>query len=162
MKRDEKSGRYYDDPLHDRGQAPEPNSGDLPRRPERESAHQTLYISDPIPKDDPVEPDFFKATQSIELDSLLSGDLTSTGSFNLMAIDGTWFGQLLHSMPIPALIVDEAFAVVFVNRAAARIGRDYEAIQHKPFVSLFANVWVGRECQSLLEMVFSTRTPQVT
>jgi two-component sensor histidine kinase len=60
-------------------------------------------------------------------------------------------------LPIPALLVDQSFAIVFANHCCGKISSDYLAVLGSPFSSLFANRVVSARAQNLVEKVFTTR-----
>jgi two-component system cell cycle sensor histidine kinase/response regulator CckA len=102
----------------------------------------------------------FQATQSIHLDSLFAEDITESGSFSFTGVDQTWFGRLIQALPIPAFLIDPSFHIVFLNDACSRISSDYKNMEGKPFSTLFANPWVAKEAQELVERVLETRAPK--
>ena len=105
----------------------------------------------------PQEADSLESTQSIHLDSFFTAEVTSTGSFSFSGVDQTWFGKLLQALPNPALLVDDAYEIIFVNIACHRISPNFKSALGKRFDSLFPNSWVADEVRELLEKVFLTR-----
>lgn len=104
----------------------------------------------------------FETTESIELKSLLSQDVTSSGSFDVRSsIWATTFGKVIQALPIPALLVEESLHVTVANQACGRLAPGYEKIQGKPFVSLLAGPAAVKSARSILEQVFSDRRPRV-
>ena len=78
------------------------------------------------------------ATQTIDLSSLLTMDVTSSGSFDIRGqIWSTTFGKLLQALPIPALLIDQSYAIAVANQACARVTRTYEKLHGHAFPSLF-------------------------
>ncbi len=57
------------------------------------------------------------STLSIEIDPLLPRELTDSGSHDLRWIRDVSFGKLLESIPIPTVVVDASFNIVFFNKA---------------------------------------------
>lgn len=104
-----------------------------------------------------VFPEDGDTTESVDLSSVLSGDLTVSGSFSFVGITKTWFGKLLQALPIPALLIDEEFKVSFANQAANKIGVSCSAVRGAPFSSFFPNSTEAAEAQSFAQRVYSTR-----
>ena len=108
------------------------------------------------------------ATQTIDLNSLFSADVHSTGLFDLSGIESTSLGKLLNVLPIPAMLVDSWYSVVFANQACAKFGTGYKSAEAHSFTDLFspprdpARAKVVRErALALLERAFSRRKPEV-
>ncbi len=102
------------------------------------------------------------ATETIDLDSLFSRDLTSSGSFDIR--EGIWastFGKVLQVLPIPALLIDDSYNVAVSNEACSKISRHYERIQGEPFSALFPNRSEANSAHATVEEVFSSRKPRV-
>lgn len=111
-------------------------------------------------------PEFLEAdqlsTQTIDLGSLLTKDVTTSGSFDVSGgIWATTFGKLMQALPIPVLLVDQSYRVVVANQAFGRVPRTVSEIQGAPFHYFFPDATVADEMQSVLEAVFTTRKPQV-
>lgn len=101
-------------------------------------------------------------TESIDLSTLFSKDVTVSGSFNIGGeIWSTTFGKVLQALPIPALLIDRGFNVTVVNEACGRISHDYIHILGSSFVSLCPNPSSATKVQSLIEQVFADRKPRV-
>lgn len=79
----------------------------------------------------------FDSTESIELKSIFTRDVTASGSFDFR--EGIWattFGKLVQALPIPAFLVEESLNVTISNQACARFTPRYERIQGRPFRTL--------------------------
>ena len=100
-------------------------------------------------------------TQSIDLDSLFTKDVTSSGSFDMRRIGDDSFGKLLESMPIPTLLIDSSLSVVFANEAVGTISEDRSRVLGAPFVSLIPGDAEGRHVSNLLGRVMSERRTQI-
>jgi hypothetical protein len=106
-------------------------------------------------------------TQTIDLQSLFAPDVSQTGVFDLRDIASTSFGKLLDALPVPVLLIDKWFFVVFVNQSCEKLSMDYREIQGMRFTDLLPNpVDVNRattlknKTMKLLERVFADRSPQ--
>jgi two-component sensor histidine kinase len=103
------------------------------------------------------------ATQTIDLSSLLNRDITSSGSFDIRGqIWSTTFGKLLQALPIPALLIDQSYAIAVANQACARVTRTYEKLHGHAFPSLFPKPLTSATIKGLLEEIFLQRRTKVT
>ena len=103
------------------------------------------------------------ATQTIDLSSLLTRDITSSGSFDIRGqIWSTTFGKLLQALPIPALLIDQSYAIAVANQACARVTRTYEKLHGHAFPSLFPKPPTSATIKGLLEEIFLQRRTKVT
>ncbi len=101
-------------------------------------------------------------TETIDLDSLFSTHVTSSGSFDIRGgIWATTFGKVMQALPIPALLVDESFCVVVANQACRKISPNYEKIHGEPVAALFAPYSDPSKALSIVRNVFSSRKPRV-
>jgi PAS domain-containing protein len=101
------------------------------------------------------------STQSVDLTEWFSTGLTATGSFDLGIVAATQFGNLLDALPVPILMLDGSYTVVFANQACARISPNYKRIQGVPFTTLVPRSRNAEKAKWLVKKVFSTRKPQV-
>jgi PAS domain S-box-containing protein len=111
---------------------------------------------------DPNAPDYMLrgvgVTETIDLNNLLTEDVTRSGSLNLRDdIWGTTFGKVIQALPIPVLLIDQSHNILVANKAWGKIAAGYEKILGNPFTGLFAKHSVALEGESLIEKVFSTR-----
>ena len=101
-------------------------------------------------------------TETLDLSSLLTRDLTFSGSFDIRGdIWATTFGKLTQALPLPALLIDENCNIVVANQACGRISREYEKILDTPFSGLFPDPPTARKVQALAEEVFANRKPKI-
>ncbi|MGO9568648.1 MAG: PAS domain S-box protein, partial [Desulfomonilaceae bacterium] len=101
-------------------------------------------------------------TETLDLSSLLTRDLTFSGSFDIRGdIWATTFGKLTQSLPLPALLIDQSCNIVVANQACGRISREYETILDAPFSGLFPDPSTARKVQALAEEVFANRKPRI-
>jgi two-component system cell cycle sensor histidine kinase/response regulator CckA len=106
---------------------------------------------------DPTDADSFEGTQTIDLATVFTADVTASGSFSFSGVRQTWFGRLLQALPIPAFLIDGSYSIIFMNGACGRVSPDYASLQGRAFSALFENPWFGDEAQHLMEKVFSKR-----
>jgi len=104
----------------------------------------------------------YESTESIELKSLFTRDITTSGSFDVRGgIWATTFGKLIQALPIPAFLVDEHLHISASNQACGRFTPEHRKIQGKPFMSLFGGPGASKKAQTLLQQVFSDRKPRI-
>jgi diguanylate cyclase (GGDEF)-like protein/PAS domain S-box-containing protein len=102
-----------------------------------------------------------RSTATIDLDTLFSRSLTTSGSFDIKsAIWATTFGKLMETLPIPGMLIDEHFSVLVANEACKRFGDGYEKIVGRPFLALVPDPTASGVVESLIKDVFSTRKPR--
>jgi hypothetical protein len=99
-----------------------------------------------------------ESTQSIDLGTLLTRDVTLSGSFDIRGdIWATTFGKVIQALPIPALLVDQSLKVVVLNQACGKFATDTDRILGQPFAALVGGTSSQQVVQTLLERVFSDR-----
>jgi len=102
------------------------------------------------------------STQTIDLGSLLTRDVTTSGSFDVRdRILATAFGKLMQALPIPLLLVDKSYRVTIANQGFGKVPRAVIEIQGVPFCDFFPDPRVADDMQSVLEEVLTTRKTQV-
>ncbi len=102
------------------------------------------------------------STATIDLQNLLTSDLTKSGSFDVRgSIWATTFGRLLQSLPIPCLLVDEDSKIVAANEACARFTSDCKSIVDKDFSNFFSEALTEAGPVNALQKILETRIPQV-
>ncbi|MBI5251813.1 MAG: PAS domain-containing protein [Desulfomonile tiedjei] len=108
-------------------------------------------------------------TLSIDLITLFTSDVYSSGTFDLSAISSSSIGRLLDALPIPVLLIDQWFQVGFANRSCAKISTDYRKIRGVPFANLVPlpndvdrAQTLTQKIQALIERAFETRRPQIS
>jgi len=100
-------------------------------------------------------------TETIHLDSLTPAGLTYSGSFDLREVQTTSLGRLLQALPIPALVIDRLFNILFFNQSCRNISPDYETIKGNSFASLFPEQEVAEKALSIVQSVFLSRKSHV-
>lgn len=99
--------------------------------------------------------------QSVDLSQWFSTGLTPTGSFDLGIVAATQFGNLLDALPVPVLMIDSSYEVVFANKACGKLSPNYERILGVPFTTLVPRSRNAEKARWLLRKVFASRKPQV-
>ncbi len=103
-----------------------------------------------------------ESTETIDLASLLTKDVSTTGSFDIRGeIWTTTFGKVLQALPIPAFLIDTNHLVMQANQACSKISPAGNSLVGDRFSSLFAGSEAFDKAQSLLEEVFATRETRV-
>jgi hypothetical protein len=104
----------------------------------------------------------YESTESIELKSLFTRDVSLSGSFDVKGgIWATTFGKVLQALPIPAFLIDQYLHVAVANEACRSFTPSYERIQGRPFADLLGGPSSAEKSQSVLRRVFSDRKPGV-
>jgi PAS domain S-box-containing protein len=105
----------------------------------------------------------FEDTQSIPIDfgTLLSEDVSSSGSFYVNEVQTSSLGKLLQALPIPVLLIDKDQRIIFVNQACERISPTFEKMLGTGFSKLVPDRDAAREIHLLAKEVFSSRKPRV-
>ncbi len=114
-------------------------------------------FDDPTHEDSPSSDE---QTQSIELTDLFPSYLTTSGSFSVEDRQISGLKKLLHSMPIPALLINEDRSISFVNKACLKVASDPTDAVGNAFVSLFPRDYEANVARSLLDNVFVDRRPR--
>ena len=96
-------------------------------------------------------------TQTIDLDSVFTRDVTTSGSFDFRKIKNVTFGKLLEAMPIPTLLIDGGHSIVFANEAARKMANGDETLVGRQFSSLFPDPTDGKQALSQVNRIFSHR-----
>jgi PAS domain-containing protein len=107
------------------------------------------------------------ATETIDLSSLFTPDVYSSGSFDLSSVASTSFGRLLDALPLPALLIDRWHCVGFANQSCIKVSLDFTKILGTPFLDLLSRPRemdkaqeLADKTQALLEKAFAIRKPQ--
>lgn len=101
-------------------------------------------------------------TESIDLTTIHTDCLSRSGSFRVSALEADGFHQLLNALPIPAMLVDQSYSVIFANEASEKINIDFNKISGGPFFSLFPQPRNALAVQAMVDKVFSARKAHVS
>jgi PAS domain-containing protein len=114
-------------------------------------------------KDSNLRPELSRErTETIDLASLFTTDVSTTGSFDIREkIWATTFGKLIQALPIPVFLIDAAHKVLQANQACAKISPEYETMLGAPFCGFFRPSRSYEQVRSLLEEIFATRKTRV-
>jgi PAS domain S-box-containing protein len=101
------------------------------------------------------------STQRVDLRGVFSTDVGSSGSFDLRDVGSTSLRKLLDALPVPALMIDLSYSVVFTNTSCDGISPNFKTVMGLPFASLIPRARNAEKAQLLIDKVFRTRKPQV-
>jgi len=105
------------------------------------------------------DPDLSDVTQTINLGSLFSEELTASGTFDLSQIRRAAFGRFLQALSVPTLLLGRSQKVEFANDAFGNLAPEPFDPLSITFGSLFTTPKQAREAQMLLRKVFAERRP---
>ncbi|MGO9568167.1 MAG: ATP-binding protein [Desulfomonilaceae bacterium] len=100
-------------------------------------------------------------TESIRVTTPIPEVTKQTGSFRVTEFEVAPFHSLLNALPIPAMLLDQTYSIIFANEASEKINVDYRKMRGGPFFSLFPNHREGLAVQAVIDKVFSQRKRQV-
>ncbi len=98
-----------------------------------------------------------ESTESLDLASIFTEDVSSSGSFRFPGIKQTWFGQLLQALPLASLVVDESLRVSFASKSFSELGIDWSALVGLNLTDLFVDEIFSREVENVAKRVYETR-----
>lgn len=98
-------------------------------------------------------------TESIDVTTLVT-DVTSSGSFDVTQFRTTSLSKLLEALPVPALLIDELYQIIFTNKACGKVNPDPEKLLGACAAKMSQASGASQKIQSILEDVFFTRKPQ--
>lgn len=101
-------------------------------------------------------------TQTIDLNTLFTRDVTSSGSFNMRGVYKSSFGKLLEALPIPAMLLDASHAVFFANQACGKFTEKNQELLGLPLVRSLLRQQDVEAFQLRLQRLSIERKPQVT
>ena len=104
----------------------------------------------------------FDATQTIDINTLVSERLTVSGSFDLRQERIDAFGRLLQALSIPTVLIARSHKVEFANKAFMKTFAGSEPSLGVDFSSLFSDPLNRRRAHLLIEDVYTRRQPAFT
>ena len=99
------------------------------------------------------------ATETIDLDNLVSSQMTLSGSFDLRSVHESSLAKLLAVLPTPVLLVDHSQTIVFANDICANPVDKGKGLEGLPLSSIFTGLDEAMKFDTLIEMVFAQRKP---
>ena len=116
------------------------------------------FFFDKFPNDEPVPASISgenARTETIDLDDIF--DSNSSGSFRFTKMEAGFLGNLLHALPIPALLVDNEGMISFINKAC-EMSEIYKGdMKSRPFGELFPYTEHSHACNLAVQNVLTTR-----
>ena len=142
------SGHDKSDDSKGKSQGADYNKKLLYFRPKPE--HAPVHISGLTPE----------RTETIDLNSLFSKDVTSSGSFDLRRVGFASFGKLLQVLSTPTLLIGRSHTIEFANRAFLSLIEELDPVGRE-LSWLFSDPQQARVFGLILEKVFAARKPEV-
>lgn len=99
------------------------------------------------------------STETIDLKAVVR-ELEAWRSSKTVDVASTSIGELLQILPVPALLIDSSYRIVFANRSWSKVSSDYEKLQGRAFFSLFSKASAAEKVKSLMEKLFETKKAQ--
>ena len=97
-------------------------------------------------------------TRAIDLGGLFPQDITSSESFDIRGVESSGLAQLLHALPLPALLVDPSHVITFANAACGRGIEDPTKLHGVKFSRLFPRSEENAEAGCLMDKVLEDRS----
>ena len=126
------------------------------RDPTFEFTHEGALDDETIPSEVSDTP-----SQTIVLDDLFPEKMQESGSFRLSESRVESFRRLLHSLPIPAMLIDQSYTMLLPNTSFETICADPHSMDGATLTSLFSRDKDRTQILDLVERVFAKRQPQV-
>ncbi|MBI5250192.1 MAG: diguanylate cyclase, partial [Desulfomonile tiedjei] len=95
--------------------------------------------------------------ETIIMEGGFDRDVSETGSFFIADVEATYLGKLLSALPMPALLVDQWFTIIFANEASASSSSDAERLRGKDVRTLFLDASHGAKIGEIFQNVFSRK-----
>ena len=102
------------------------------------------------------------ATETIDLDNLVSDQMTLSGSFDLRSVQESSLAKLLAVLPIPAMLIDHSQAIVLANDICANPVDKGKSLEGLPLSSIITGLDEAMKFDALIEMVLSQRKPAIS
>lgn len=99
-------------------------------------------------------------TETIDLRDVLTRELTSSGSFNILGQNASFY-KLLHALPISAMVIDKRHKIIFCNEACARLSTHYRNLVGRNFFLFFRPTQRASQARTLVTEVLEKRKPVV-
>ena len=92
--------------------------------------------------------------------SIFTDNVTESGSFRIPAGWSDPFWNILHALPVPALVVDRSHEISFANSACRQALESQEDLKGKPFSCLFREASGARDAEQIADNVYHVKTPR--
>lgn len=100
-------------------------------------------------------------SETIDLGQLFPEKEHASGSFRLSESREKSFKRLLHSLPIPAMLIDRSNTILFPNQAFGTIYTDSQRLDGEALTFLLSRDKDSARILDLVERVFSRRQPEI-
>ncbi len=94
---------------------------------------------------------------TIDLDSIFTKDVTSSGSFDLRSLRNLTFGKILESIPIPILLIDSNQLIIYANESVHKIGGEMIELVGKSFAGIFSGLSETQRAVQILDQILKDR-----
>lgn len=101
-------------------------------------------------------------TETIDVATIHTDAVEQSGSFRVSGFQAAGFHQLLNAVPIPAMLVDQSYSVIFANESSEKINVDSRTIAGGPFFSLFPHPNNALAVRALLDETLEQKKRQVS
>ncbi len=102
-----------------------------------------------------------EATESIDIFTLFTQDITSTGSFDLRGVAHSSLGKLLRALPMQAFLIDEHSTIIFSNGPKERDDNFSDPAVERSIFELFPRSRDADCARILVAKTLAHRKPQV-
>ena len=102
------------------------------------------------------------ATETIDLDNLVSSQMTLSGSFDLRSVHESSLAKLLAVLPMPAMLIDHSQTIVLANDMCANPVDKGKGLEGLPLSSIITGLDEAMKFDALIEMVLSQRKPAIS
>lgn len=103
-----------------------------------------------------------ESTESIVLEGLFAKSAEAKSRIHLGKLHAASFGKLLHTLPMPALLVNEVNEITFANMACDNFISNHMHIHGERFDDLFSNPYDPGRIAIMLHQVLLERKPIVS
>jgi hypothetical protein len=116
---------------------------------------------------EPVLEDRSTGTRTIDLEGIFPTTTEPTSGTDLSEIKGSALGMLLDAMPVPVLVIDGWYSVVFANEACETLSANGKGLRYMPLTQLVPTggdpertIRLNARLVSLLEQVMAGGKPR--
>jgi len=127
----------------------------------KEESRLDVFLSDDRQSITEISDPQSLSEETIDLSTLFINDVSSSGSFDLRQSQFGFFQKFLDAVPIPALLLNESYQIVFGNRACNKIAGDRARIDGSRFALLFPSSADQKQIEKVLDKVLHNRIPLI-
>jgi len=97
--------------------------------------------------------------ETVDLEGLFMESVSASGSYDLRNLRLGSMGRLLEILPIPVVLLNELYEVVFANQSCCRMAANHAELVGKRFSSVFPNEHDREKVASILDKVYRYKMP---